>query len=228
MNKTVPILLSFVTIAAIALERQPPRIGAFEAGKHYLENCVVTGRIEQVTIRERIVYLNLEKPHPDSPLTAVIFSSKTNLFGDLEDLEGRSVEISGKITEHQGQLQIVLEETNQLKVLPHRGLPTGRKVKIPAAQAGARIGESLTVTGRVIEVSVREKVVNLNFEQPFPQTPFTAVIFTTKTNLFGNLRGLQGRHVEVSGRIEAHRGKPQIVLNNTNQLKIVAPPNRSL
>jgi hypothetical protein len=77
------------------------------------ELLIVTGKIAQVSIRPKLVYLNFDKTCPDSPFTAVIFSRATNLFGDLSTLKGKAVEISGKIAEHQDKPQIVLDSANQ-------------------------------------------------------------------------------------------------------------------
>lgn len=93
------------------------RVGAGDAAAHYQETCLVTGKVAQVTIHEKVVYLNLEKPFPDSPFTGVIFSRHTNQFGNLAGLQGKQVEIKGKIEEYRRKPRIVLQSTNQLKVL---------------------------------------------------------------------------------------------------------------
>ena len=93
------------------------KIGAAEAQKHYNETLVVTGQVAQVTFRPAVVYLNLDKPFPDSPFAAVVFSAVTNRFGDLSMFKGKKVEIKGTIKEYRGKPEIVLEETNQLRVV---------------------------------------------------------------------------------------------------------------
>lgn len=106
--------------AAIADDgtNSPPKvIGAADAAKHFQETVVVTGRVAQVSIREKLVYLNLDKKFPDSPLTCVIFAGKTNQFGDLSKLSGQQVEVRGRIEDHMNRLQIILNSTNQLKVV---------------------------------------------------------------------------------------------------------------
>ena len=93
------------------------KIGAAEADKHIGETLVVTGKVAQVSIREKLVYVNLDKAYPNSPFTAVIFSRATNQFSDLPALKGKDVEVSGKIEEFHDSPQIVLNSTNQLKVI---------------------------------------------------------------------------------------------------------------
>lgn len=92
---------------------------------------------------------------------------------------------------------------------------------LKADEAKDAIGKNATVAGKVAEVNVREKVTHINLDKAFPDHPFTAVVFSTKTNLFPDLKTLMGKKVEVTGKIEEFKGKPQIVLLSTNQLKIV-------
>jgi DNA/RNA endonuclease YhcR with UshA esterase domain len=94
-------------------------------------------------------------------------------------------------------------------------------VNIPAEGAKKHIGDEAVVTGTIAEVSKAEKIVRLNFDQPFPRQPFTAVVFSTKTNDFGSFDDLKGKKVEVKGKITAFHDRPQIILDSTNQLKVL-------
>jgi hypothetical protein len=94
----------------------PAKIGATVADKHYGENRIVTGKVAQVTVRPRAVFLNFEQPYPDSPFTGVIFSRFTNQFGDLSSLTNKSVEVSGMIVNYQNKPEIVLTNASQLTI----------------------------------------------------------------------------------------------------------------
>ena len=95
----------------------PKRISAAEAANHYQETVIVTGKVAQVTIRPKLVYVNLDKKYPETPMYCVVFARATNQFGDLKRLDGKHVEVRGKIEDYQGKAQIVLNNTNQLKVI---------------------------------------------------------------------------------------------------------------
>jgi DNA/RNA endonuclease YhcR with UshA esterase domain len=97
------------------------KIGATEAKNHYNESLIVAGQVAQVSFTPTLVFLNLDKPFPDSPFSAVVFSRATNGFGDLSRLKGKDVEIKGTIKEYHGKSEIILEETNQLMVVGGRG-----------------------------------------------------------------------------------------------------------
>jgi DNA/RNA endonuclease YhcR with UshA esterase domain len=104
---------------------------------------------------------------------------------------------------------------------------TNSPVKINAAEAKKHIGSEAVVTGKVAEVYKSEKVVHLNLEKAFPDHPFTVVIFATKTNLFGDFDKFKGKSVEVTGKVVDYRGKPEIVIETTNQLQVVEAPTEA-
>jgi DNA/RNA endonuclease YhcR with UshA esterase domain len=116
---------SILAILALALKlyaaetnnATPVKIGAADAEKHYDEEMIVTGKIAQVTVRPAVVFLNFDKPFPDSPFTAVIQPKYTNQFGDVSILKGKSVEVRGKVKNYHDKPEIALESTNQLRVL---------------------------------------------------------------------------------------------------------------
>jgi micrococcal nuclease len=97
---------------------------------------------------------------------------------------------------------------------------------IPPSEAKAHIGETNTVCGlvtggRFLETA-KNKPTFLNFEFPFPDHTFTAVIFeedrakfqTPPETLF------DGKHVCVTGAIIDYRGKPEIVVHDPSQIVI--------
>ena len=92
---------------------------------------------------------------------------------------------------------------------------------IPATAAKDHMNKEAVVTGTIVEVHQSASVIHLNFEKPFPDAPFTAVIFANKTNLFSGIEKLKGKKVEVSGMITEYRKKPEIILTRPNQLNLL-------
>lgn len=112
---TVPLLpVNTVSAAPRAL---PTRIGCAEAKNYYDETMVVTGKVVAVSVRPTVAILDFDKPYPNSPFTAVIFPENVGQFGDLQKFNNQNVEISGTITEYRGKPEIILESTNQVKVV---------------------------------------------------------------------------------------------------------------
>lgn len=108
--------------------------------------------------------------------------------------------------------------------------PTAKTpLTIPASEAKNHTNVEAIVTGVVADVHNGGSVVHLNFDKPFPNQTFTAVIFGKQLSLFPDVEKLKGKTVEVSGKIIEYNHRPEIVLTSTNQLKviekIVAPPD---
>ncbi len=128
--KTVAFLLPFCLLACAAVSGQesktnslPAKIPASEAKDHVNAETIVSGKVVELHKTEKLVRINLDKPFPNQPFTAVIFANKTNLFSDLDKLKGKTIEVSGKITEYREQPQIILVSTNQLKVVEPKAEP---------------------------------------------------------------------------------------------------------
>ena len=91
---------------------------------------------------------------------------------------------------------------------------------VTPVEAGSYIGKMVTVQGYIAEVTKREKVAYLNFVSGFPENPFTAVIFSSRFDEFGDLDRFRNKNVEVTGIVSKFRDKPQIVLDEIGQIKI--------
>src|SRR5580658_8347415 len=74
-------------------------------------------------------------------------------------------------------------------------------MKIGTGDVTNYYGQEMVVTGKVAEVSIHRSVVLLNMDQPYPDSPFTLVIFSKATNQFSNLKSLRGAAVEATGVI---------------------------
>lgn len=97
-------------------------------------------------------------------------------------------------------------------------------IKIGTSAAAKHIDETVTVTGKVVQVTFRPKVVFLNFDAAFPQTPFNAVIMSQHTNQFGDLKALEGKQVEVTGKLKEFKDKPEMLLTRSNELQVITTP----
>ncbi|HTR41343.1 MAG TPA: hypothetical protein VMH87_06970 [Pseudomonadales bacterium] len=94
----------------------PMKISTWEATNYFSKEMIVTGKVAQVSVRPSVVFLNMDKPYPDSPFTLVIFPAETNQFGNIKALRGASVEVTGLITNYHDRAEIVLKDASQLKV----------------------------------------------------------------------------------------------------------------
>ena len=101
---------------------------------------------------------------------------------------------------------------------------TSVPMKISAGEADKHFDEEMIVTGKVVSVTIRPKVTFLNIDKPFPNSPFTVVIFHGHSSYFGDANDLKGKAIEIRGKIKDYNGKPEIALDDTNQLTVFEPP----
>jgi hypothetical protein len=99
--------------------------------------------------------------------------------------------------------------------------PVQTTYRIETGQASQYIGKKCYVKGYVADVVIREKVAYLNFEKKYPNNPFTGTVFAGDFPAFGDLEKYKNKNVEVFGTVDNYKGKPQVILNSPNQIKII-------
>ena len=109
-----------------------------------------------------------------------------------------------------GALTTRAEDTNTSPVLT-----------IGTAQVHAYVNKRVTVTGVVAQVSIRSNITFLNFDKPYPNNPFAAIIRARSTNEFENVSSLKGRTVSVKGEVKEYKGRPEMELIGKYQLKVL-------
>lgn len=114
---------------------------------------------------------------------------------------------------------------NQAKVTEETVLPLSSiDDAIDACNAGNYIGKEKIVAGKIVDgYKSKTNTVFLNFEKPYPNQCFTAVIFSSNLiNFPENLQSFyEGKIVKVKGVIKEYQGKPEIILNERSQIEIV-------
>jgi hypothetical protein len=93
-------------------------------------------------------------------------------------------------------------------------------LKIGTLEAANYYDQMMIVTGKVAQVTIRPTVTFLNLDKPFPDSPFTVVIFHGHSGFFGDANALKGKSIEIKGKIKNYHDKPEIALDSTNQLTV--------
>lgn len=86
-------------------------------------------------------------------------------------------------------------------------------------------GEVITVCGKVADTFVTQsekKITHLNFEHPYPNQTFSVTIFGSDLPKFKYVPAefLKSKNVCVTGKVKIYGGKPEMVVNSEEQLKI--------
>lgn len=87
-------------------------------------------------------------------------------------------------------------------------------------EAPQNIGKYCKVQGKVDHVYISKKGnVFLNFCKNYKSCPFAGVIFKQKAPK--DPKKYEGKIVEIEGRIQTYKGRPEIIIENENQIKII-------
>ena len=92
---------------------------------------------------------------------------------------------------------------------------------IAPAAAKDHVGEQVTVEGVVAEVhhAASGRATFIDIGGRYPNNPFAAVIFESGAGKFPNVDALNGKTVDVTGRIRLYRGAAEIILDDPGQIK---------
>lgn len=102
-------------------------------------------------------------------------------------------------------------------------------LQITASETAQHVGEYAEVCGRVASAAhiaaVKGQPTFLNFERPYPDNLFTVVIWGSCRSRFdGRPENMfDGKSVCVTGRIVEYQGKPQIVVDDPDQIVVTSP-----
>jgi len=115
-----------------------------------------------------------------------------------------------------------IEPTNDYDWNKLTSKKTGLDV-IGACNAGNYIDKEKIVEGRIVDTyKSKTNTVFLNFEKPYPNHCFTAVIFSSYLYKFPENPEdyYDGKTVRIRGEIEEYEGKPEIILKDVGQVEV--------
>ena len=98
---------------------------------------------------------------------------------------------------------------------------------ISALEASNYLNQQVVVVDKVVQVAFRSNIWLLHLNQKYPKSPLNAVIRKGYTNDFPNLNACLGQRVEITGPITEFRGRLELALTSSNQLKILSPAQDS-
>jgi len=82
------------------------------------ENKTVRGMVVEVyySAKSDTTFLNFCSSYQGCPFSSVIFSSDKSKFGDINQYEGKTVEITGLVKTYKGAAEIILNNPNQINI----------------------------------------------------------------------------------------------------------------
>jgi hypothetical protein len=107
-------------------------------------------------------------------------------------------------------------------------LPAGfsAQERISPSEAAKHVGKSATVCGKVASTAYAIQVVGrstfLNLERPYPDQPFTVVIWGSERSRFSPPpeKAYDGKKICVSGIVRVFRDEPPRIVTQLSQIEI--------
>ena len=99
-------------------------------------------------------------------------------------------------------------------------LPGFAKNCISVEQAPEFVGKTMCVTGRVMKVGQSSGgSMFLDFCDDYRKCPFVVIVFQSNLRSVGDVRVLEGKDIEITGKIKEWNDRAEIILKNSGQLE---------
>src|SRR5260370_34979589 len=112
------VFAAVITMSGVCSARNTPKhdcVSFAEASKHVGTTQGVSGTVLHVAEGTNgVTFLTFCQDHKTCRFTVVVFPDDLKKVGDIQQLEGRMVEIKGTIQDHDGRAEIVLRHPQQL------------------------------------------------------------------------------------------------------------------
>jgi len=146
MPSTPSLLLgSVLAISGVCLAGNPSKVDCVsftEASKHVGTNQCINGTVLHVEDgRNGTKFLSFCNDHQTCPFTVVVFPADLKKMGDIRQLEGRQIEITGTVQDYDGRTEIILRRSQQLGDAAFRlfpPVPTDYDVERPGHYTGGK------------------------------------------------------------------------------------------
>jgi RecJ-like exonuclease len=115
MKAFVLALLLALTVAPVLADAV---ISPKEVPQHVGQVVTVEGVVGEIHHAQsgKVIFIDIGGRYPNNAFAAVIFKDDFNKFPNVDSLAGKTVDITGRIKEYQGRVEIVLDDPAQLKV----------------------------------------------------------------------------------------------------------------
>jgi len=106
-----------------------------------------------------------------------------------------------------------------LAILALAALPCYAGECLPISEAPKKIGAVVCIRGEVVKVAPSRTGTHfLNFCTNWRECPFNVVVFAKDLRQVGDVRQLQGKTIEIHGKVRIYSGRPEMILSDSRQL----------
>src|SRR5947199_6150801 len=94
-----------------------PEYTAIESAKHIGETATVTDKVDDAyQAKGGNIFLNLGGKHPNEAFTVFVPTSSASEFKDVKMYDGKTISVTGKITEHNGKPEITVKSPSDITI----------------------------------------------------------------------------------------------------------------
>jgi DNA/RNA endonuclease YhcR with UshA esterase domain len=81
------------------------------------DTVTVVGKVFHIKINDHATFFDIGAVFPDNVFTVVIFPKNKETVGDVSKYDGKTIEMTGLVTEHNGRPEMEVSNPKQLKIV---------------------------------------------------------------------------------------------------------------
>lgn len=199
-------------------------INPSETHRYIGKEVIVEGKIIDTYDSGKTCFL-----HFVSSFSAVIFASNYNKFHPCPDdyYYNKKVRIHGILKKYRNSPEIIINSDKQIELLESPNEQISDK-NISWEDASEYPGKVITVEGEIISTHLSEKKCSLNFHKNWKRY-LSIIIFKPHFDKFlkSKTKGIpldeyfMNKNITVTGLIRKYNNKPEIVVKNPEQIKVL-------
>lgn len=106
-----------LTLIRAGYAADPAEYTGLEAAKHVGETGTVTDKVESAyQAKGGNIFLNMGGRHPDETFTVFVPASAAPEFKDIKMYDGKTISVTGKISDHNGKPQISVKSPSDITI----------------------------------------------------------------------------------------------------------------
>ena len=114
----IPAFIFCISIASWGQEQSkrlsPEQTQSYTNHPH---KVIVTGKVVEVFATDKAIHLNFGKPRPAQSFTVLVTQAKASSFPVLKEVKGKTLEVTGHISEYGGKPIMYLGDANDLRIV---------------------------------------------------------------------------------------------------------------
>lgn len=81
------------------------------------DTVTVIGKVFHIKINDYATFFDIGAVFPDNTFTVIIFAKDKEMVGDVSKYDGKTIEMTGLVTEHKGKPEMEVSNPKQLKMV---------------------------------------------------------------------------------------------------------------